>query len=242
MFDNIKHLGQNFCAGQTLEWWGEDNQENFVRHTQDTVSKDRLAQAGWLDQKIIYKFNRLGFRSAEFESVEDYFCSFGCSFTFGQAIQQQQRYTDLVAEKTNLTSYNFGIPGGNDSASFRLAYTWLDKIQPKFVIYQTTFPQRFEVIDGDVAFGYGVQAALGGKVPDDHGKVYKQLMATESNGQILAIKNQLAMRELCRTKRIKLIEISYIDFLRTHDNNSRDLHHPGALANCSVAALVLSKL
>jgi hypothetical protein len=242
MFDHIKYLNADLMAGKTFEWLGEDNQENFNRHATDPVLKQRLETAGWFDKTITYQFNSQGFRNNEFVTHGDYFCSFGCSFTFGTAIQQQQRYADIVAVASNLQSYNFGVQGGNDSASFRFALTWLDKLSPKFVVYQNTFPQRFEVIDNDIAIPYGIHVALGGNVPNDSGKIYKQIIGTEANEQIRAIKNQLAMRELCRSKNIKLIEISYIDFLKTHDNNARDLHHPGAIANQSVAELILNQL
>jgi hypothetical protein len=167
----------------------------------------------------------------------------GCSFTFGTAIQTQQRYTDIVANQLELTCYNLGTQGGSDDTSVRLLLTWLDQLNPKFVIYQSTFPQRFEVLHNNTAIIYGINAALGGlEVAQDHDTLYKQLLTTPSNEQIRACKNQLAVRELCRNKDIKLIEISYIDFLKTHDASARDLHHPGAGANQSVAQIVLSEL
>jgi hypothetical protein len=79
-------------------------------------------------------------------------------------------------------------------------------------------------------------------VAKDHGALYKQLLATPANEQIRASKNQLAVREFCQNKNIKLVEISYIDFLRTHDASARDLHHPGAVANQSVAQMILQEL
>lgn len=243
MFDhNIKVTYQDEVAGKTFNWLGEDTAENFAQHCKDPAKRQLLDQAGWLDQKITYQFNRQGFRSVEFDASGDYFISVGCSFTFGTAIQTQQRYTDIVANQVELTSYNLGIQGGSDDTSFRLLLTWLDQLDPKFVIYQSTFPQRFEVVHNSTSIIYGINAALGGLVAKDHGALYKQLLTTPSNEQIRACKNQLAVRELCRNKDIKLIEISYIDFLKTHDASARDLHHPGAVANQSVAQIVLHEL
>lgn len=236
MFDNIKLNYTDALAGKTFEWLGEDNLENFNKHRHDERIKP------WIDKKIIYQFNSHGFRSPEFIEQGKYFLCFGCSFTFGTAIQMEQRYGDIISAQTDLTCYNFGVQGGNDSTSFRLALTWLDKLTPKFIVYQSTFPQRFEIIDDNIASTYGINAALGGEVPRDYGKIYKQIMSTEANGELLAIKNQLAMRQLCQQKNIKLIEISYIDFLKTHDVSSRDLHHPGPAANQSVAEIILNTL
>jgi len=237
--DNIKVPYQIDLAGKTVDWLGEDNAENFQQHCNDPAKRQLLDRAGWLDQKITYQFNRQGFRSAEFDASGNYFVAVGCSFTFGTAIQTQQRYTDIVAKQLDLTCYNLGIQGGSDDTSVRQLLTWLDQLNPKFVIYQSTFPQRFEVVHNNTAIIYGINAALGGSVAKDHGTLYKQLLTTLYNEQIRACKNQLAVRELCRNKDIKLIEISYIDFLKTHDITARDLHHPGAVANQSVAQSVL---
>jgi hypothetical protein len=242
MFNEISIAYQDEVAGKTFDWLGEDNAENFQRNCNDPAKRQLLDHAGWLDQKITYQFNRQGFRSAEFDVFGDYFVAVGCSFTFGTAIQTQQRYTDIVANQLKLTCCNLGIQGGSDDTSVRLLLTWLDQLNPKFVIYQSTFPQRFEIVHNDTAIIYGINAALGGRVPTDHGVLYKQLLTTPSNEKIRACKNQLAVRELCRNKDIKLIEISYIDFLKTQDTGARDLHHPGAVANQSVAQTVLNEL
>lgn len=237
MFDNVKLDYADELAGKTFEWIGEDNLENFNKHLNDPNTHDCIKP--WIDKKITYQFNTHGFRSPEFISQGDYFLCFGCSFTFGTAIQAEQRYGDLVASRTNLTSYNFGVQGGNDSTSFRLALTWLDKLNPKFVVYQTTFSQRFEVINNNIASTYGINAALGGKTAQGFGELYKQIITTEANGQLLAIKNRLAIRQLCQEKNVRLIEIDCNEF---HDSDARDLHHPGPIANQQVAEIILNTL
>lgn len=242
MFDDIKLRYQAGFANQTFEWLGEDNLENFNKHSSNPTTRKQLEEAGWFDQKIIYQFNSHGFRSPEFDINDNYFISVGCSFTFGTAIQTEQRYSDIVAKQTGLTSYNLGIQGGCDDTSVRLLITWLDKLKPKFVVYQNTFEQRFEVIDDQWSVIYGINSALGGEVAQDYGLIYKQILTTEYNEQIRARKNQLAVRQLCQEHGVKLIEVSYIDFLKTHDISSRELHHPGARANQSVAEIILNTL
>lgn len=242
MFDTIKIQYQIALANQTFEWIGEDNLENFEKHSKHPDTRQQLENAGWFDKKITYQFNSDGFRGPEVDTTGDYFMSVGCSFTFGTAIQTEQRYTDIVAEKTGLKSYNFGVQGGCDDTSFRLALAWLDKLTPKFLIFQNTFPQRFEIIDSQWSVIYGINPALGGTVPKEYGVIYKQIQATEANEQLRARKNQLAVQRLCQEKGIRLIEVSYIDFLKTSDTSSRDLHHPGARANQSVAEIILSIL
>jgi hypothetical protein len=242
MFDSIKIPYQTSLANQTFEWLGEDSPENFEKHCKQPNTRQKLENAGWFDKKITYQFNSHGYRGSEIDATGDYFMSVGCSFTFGTAIQTEQRYTDIVAEKIGLKSYNFGVQGGCDDTSFRLLLTWLDKLTPKFLIFQNTFPQRFEIVDDQQGIIYGINAALGGTVSKDHGEIYKQIQATEANEQIRARKNQLAVQHLCQEKGIYLIQVSYIDFLKTNDTSSRDLHHPGACANQSVAEIILNTL
>ena len=242
MFETIQSQYQATVANKEFAWLGEDNLENFKKHSTQPDTKKRLELGNWFDKTITYQFNSHGFRGPEVNPVGEYFMSVGCSFTFGTAIQTEQRYTDIVADKSKLISYNFGVQGGSDDTSIRLALTWLEKLTPKFLVYQNTFPQRFEVIDNNQSIIYGINAALGGGVSSDSGKLYKQLLTNNTNEQLRAKKNQLAIRSLCKEKDIQLIEISYIDFLKTHDNNARDMHHPGAIANQAVAEKILKEL
>ena len=242
MFDTIQSQYYNNVANKKFEWFGEDNLENFKKHSAQPDTKKRLESSGWFNNTIVYQFNSHGFRGPEIDPIGDYFMSVGCSFTFGTAIQTEQRYADIVAEKLNMTSYNFGVQGGCDDTSFRLALTWLEQLTPKFLVYQNTFPQRFEVIDNDQSVIYGINAALGGSVAADTGVLYKQLLTNSANEQIRSRKNLMAMRELCKEKNVRLIEVCYIDFLKTHDNNARDMHHPGAIANQAVAEKILREL
>ena len=129
MIDRIKLEYQIGFANQTFEWLGEDNLENFNKHSSNSATRKKLEEAGWFDKKISYQFNSHGFRSPEFDTSGNYFISVGCSFTFGTAIQAEQRYADIVAKQTGLTSYNLGIQGGCDDTSFRLLLTWLDKLK-----------------------------------------------------------------------------------------------------------------
>ena len=47
MLDNIRSPFAEF-ANQTLEWFGEDTQENFKQHKLDM----RLVESGWLNKTI----------------------------------------------------------------------------------------------------------------------------------------------------------------------------------------------
>lgn len=241
MFEQIKNPQHNL-AGQTLHWLGEDNKENFQQHIADQQKRQLLENSGWLDTEITYSFNRHGFRSPEFDPARDHICVFGCSMTFGVGINSQQRYGDMLAKDLEISCYNFGVSGGSDSASFRLAYTWLPKLRPRLVIYQTTFPERFEIIDRTYSKTMGVNAALGGNVPVGQGDMYKTWMVNEENALLLSIKNKLAMQMLCNNLQLEMIAISYEDFFGSWNTCARDTHHPGVDANLKVLDKIKQQL
>lgn len=229
-------------AGKTFYWLGEDNEENFQRHALDPTKKDLLRRSGWFDQIIVYEFNTNGFRSVEFQQSIENICFFGCSMTFGVGIKQEQRYTDIVAANLGMQCYNFGISGGSDSTSIRLALTWLCELRPRIVIYQKTFMERFELIEDGWSKILGINAALGGNVAIGRGDLYKTWMINAENYEILAEKNRLAMQSICRDLGCKLIEISYQDFFGEYDTMARDTHHPGPHANLVVAEKIKTQL
>jgi hypothetical protein len=241
MFEHVKNP-QRSLAGQTLNWLGEDNEENFQRHLADQQKRRLLENSGWLDTKITYSFNQQGFRSLELDPAQDHICVFGCSMTFGVGINSQQRYGDMLAQDLGISCYNFGVSGGSDSASFRLAYTWLPKLRPRLVVYQTTFFERFEIIDNAYSKTLGVNAALGGTVPVGQGDMYKTWIINEENASLLAIKNKLAMKMLCNNLRLEMIEISCEDFFGSWNTCARDTHHPGIDANLKVLDKIKQQL
>lgn len=229
-------------AGQRYDWLGEDNPENFENALRAPESRTKLATSGWLEKQIEYKFNQDGFRSPEFDQEHPHLCAFGCSFTFGVAIREEEIYCNLVANELGVTCYNFGVTGGSDDTSWRLARTWLPRLHPRLVIYQQTFEQRFEIIDDrQHATVMGINAALGGKVAVGQGDLYKTWMTNEVNWQVNAEKNLMAIKNLCHDLAIKLIVIRYEDFFKRTDDCSRDLHHPSPDVNKIVAQSILEK-
>ena len=229
-------------AGQTFSWLGEDNEINFKRHLVDPQKHDLLVNSGWTNHAITYKFNSSGFRSVEFDASRPHMCVFGCSFTFGVGINTHQRYGDQLADWLGVECFNFGVSGGSDSTSFRLAASWLGKLKPTLVVYQSTFVERFEIIQDGCANTIGINAALGGPVPIGQGDLYKIWITNNENSQLLALKNRLAMRALCNEYNSRLIEIDMTDFFGKWPTVARDTHHPGEHANRHVFDLIKQQL
>lgn len=233
MFENI-FSNQTSFANQTLKWFGADDPETFEKNLADPNLRSVLERCGWLDQEIEYKFNSHGFRSPEFDSTIPHVCAFGCSITLGMGIQAEQRFGDLLAQSLGVACYNFGVTGGSDSTSFRLIHTWLPKLNPKLVIWQSTYPQRFEIINNHKAEMLSVSAEGDQATQIRQEQMYKIWITNEENSQLLAIKNRLAIRALCQSLTIKLVEICHEDLLLPWPNPARDMMHPGTDINHAI--------
>lgn len=230
---------QDYFRDQTLEWFGEDNEESFQRKLKDRDQRRRLEDNGWLDRCILYHFNHRGFRGAEPIADQPHFCVFGDSVSFGAALCQDDLYHEVLAQRLGVLSYNFAMNGSSDSSAVRLAMTWLPKLTPRFVIWQHTFDHRYELIeDYKHASVYGVNACGGGEPPVTTDTYYRTWIEHDENRRLAAIKNACAMRYLCSTLGVPLFEIDINDFFYGDMDYGRDLLHPGPRAHARVANLL----
>ena len=97
-------------AGKTVLWDTSDDEEAYRANTQDPVKRQQLQDLGYLDCDITYSFNRDGFRTAEFDRPIDVVC-FGCSFTYGSGVGDEDTWPYLLGKKLNLSVGNFGTAG-----------------------------------------------------------------------------------------------------------------------------------
>lgn len=228
-------------ASLALEWFGEDNQAAFEKNSQDPHRRSLLENSGWLDRKVEYRFNSLGFRGKEFRGDVPNFCVFGDSITFGSAMPEEFLYVHHIENQTGIYCNNFGSPGGSNSTSVRLALTWLEELNPRFVIYQKTFEHRFEWIEDTTAVIYGVQAAGGGQTPTSNDQFYLHWIDSEENRIIMDRKNDMAMRWICHSLNIPLIETHIEEFFTLENDRARDLLHPGPIRHREMADKLLKK-
>lgn len=235
---------------QTLTWKGEDDKDNFKRNWK--TQPKRMTYHNWTESSVTYKFNSMGFRSPEIPQDQSYFAAFGCSYTAGDSLPFDKIYTSVIGKQLDLVPVMFGNSGGSNCSSTRLAFTWLPKLCPKFVIYQSTFDQRFEWIKMNEKYGnefkeaitYGVVAGGGGTPPQLNNNVlYQDWIMCEENREMAKIKNLASVRWLCAELDIPLYEIDVTDFKHTHpDDFARDLLHPGPGAHQLVAQQLLEKI
>lgn len=90
-----------------------------------------------------FHLNQFGYRSEQAYPIEgDYIVAFGCSHTFGYALEEEYRYSNLIQNTLNIPVINLGVIGTSAGfikdnllqLSFYLNKTKIKK--PKFIIVQ----------------------------------------------------------------------------------------------------------
>lgn len=103
----------------------------------------------YYDKEIKYKYNSWGYRTKEFEDLKDeYFISFGCSFSEGVGLIEEDLWVNKLSKEFNIDSFN--LAQGGTGVDFSTTNTILlvdylrnkNKKLPKFVIYQLSFNHR----------------------------------------------------------------------------------------------------
>lgn len=97
-----------------------------------------------------YTYNSLGHRSKEIEEVDldNYILTLGCSHTEGVGIEEEKRYTPLLANKLKCDYYNMGVGGTGMDVVVHNLVTWFAVIpkKPKLVVIQ--WPEFTRILTG----------------------------------------------------------------------------------------------
>ena len=190
------HVNEKY-ANQTRYWSGSDNFVRWQHNMQDQVRRKQLEKYQF-DQieSISYSFNRHGFRCKEFDDSEG-FITLGCSFTEGVGLPQDQVWPAIVEKSTNLSAWNLGVGGCSTDTCFRLLCNWIEKLNVKFVLLLTPDISRFEFFLDSQPTSF---------LPHNiEHNVQKYWYSQNSNSELNAVKNYLAMKELCREHNIKFV-------------------------------------
>jgi hypothetical protein len=124
----------------------------YSTDTEETYRKNIRANGNdwrWKNKTIEYKFNSLGYRSKEIDEVSDNFIlGFGCSFTEGVGIEEQDTWISKVAKYLRMDYVNLGKQAtGMDIQCYNaLMYKNSELRLPKLVIIQ--WPQMFRLSFG----------------------------------------------------------------------------------------------
>jgi hypothetical protein len=215
-------------AGRTLHWDTSDNQDRYLKNLKSPEAYQRLKDLGFLNTQIDYQYNSHGFRTAEFDRSFDAVC-FGCSFTMGTGVHNQDTWPEQLAALTGLTVANLGHAGSSNDTAVRFALHYLSWFKPRYAIWLQTDMHRIELLDESYPMSLNIMASDTAN-PCANDFFIKTWFSSFSNQQLNLQKNTLAFEHLCESLGIQSI-------ILPRDNakdrpfpfgGARDLIHPGA--------------
>jgi hypothetical protein len=93
------------------------------------------------ENDILYRFNSLGYRSPEpTDSGDIRMIAIGCSNTFGLGVREEERFSDLFADKLradtgrSVVDWNFGFPGKSADYVARMLHVAVPALDPDVVL------------------------------------------------------------------------------------------------------------
>lgn len=131
-------------------------QKNSTRYFNTTDSEELYKQnlktqpKDWhyRDSEIEYRYNSYGYRSPEIEEINSKsLIGFGCSYTEGIGLHNEDIWITGLASKLNLRPFNLAMGGTGNGVIFQNNVTLFEylqnrKITPALIIIQWTFPFR----------------------------------------------------------------------------------------------------
>ena len=239
MFEHSPCHVQQQYAGKTLLWCSIDSEQEYNKNLKNTWQRELLFQNGWIDHKIEYQYNAQGFRSREIDLTRPGFAVFGCSFTQGLGLPIWDLYHERISKDLGIPVDNFGVYGASNGLAFRLAHYWLPIIKPQFVILQTTFKERFEIINQ-----HNVSTVMSPAFPQvaTVQEVFRDWWFTDANSIADKQRNELAIQQVCHQSGIPVHVIDVEDFRNPVLGLSRDLTHSGPLSHRRVSEQLLGHL
>ena len=95
------------------------------------------------DRSFYVKSHQYGYRVGQYESAKEFqpggLISLGCSFTYGDEVESEQTFTQLIADSLGLDAYNYGVSSFSYIHALLKARKLkeqgiLDKLRPEYVI------------------------------------------------------------------------------------------------------------
>lgn len=131
-------------VNKTFDFISCDSEELYLKNREE-LGPDWY----YYDKEIKYKYNSWGYRTKEFENLKDeYFISFGCSFTEGVGLAEEDMWVNKLSKELDIDSFN--LAQGGTGVDFSTTNTILlvdylrnqNKKLPKFIVYQLSFNHR----------------------------------------------------------------------------------------------------
>jgi hypothetical protein len=139
-----------FPTSRDEYWFGQDSAEDYRRNGGHPL---------FGEQDIVYRFNGLGYRSAEFDvrpSVP--VLAIGCSWVMGVGVPEEAIFHQLFTRRLEselgapAVAWNLGIAGASNDAMVRLLHQALPVLRPAVVLLLFTHLGRREYIAAHNAY------------------------------------------------------------------------------------------
>lgn len=229
---------KNF-ANQNLKWLPCDTEELFQQNLQ--TKYNLLQRYGWIDRSFNYSFNSFGFRCNEFTDNPSVMF-LGCSYTIGIGLPIENVWASLIAKKLNLQSANLAIGGSSPDTAFRMCLSYIDKVNPRIVIYMNPPGIRTELVTDNKISNMGIghnQSWKKKSIFDNWLEVWAQ---DDNNHFFNNRKNSLAIEMLCHQRNIKFVSVDSKELTARTLDLARDLMHIGELSHKAFADYFINQI
>ena len=188
--------------------------------------------------KLDYKLNQYGFRSQDWtNNKEECYLVLGSSNTFGTGTPEEDRWGNLIEDRTGITVYNLGINGGACDTITRLLLGWVDIIKPSKVFVLWPPSKRWEVGKQDHIRCYTpvmVYSMFEDRTHSD-ARYCIDYLGQDFNSDINKKRNVYTLRGICDERNIEHYTLEGSDFKKIDVNNARDGKHNGPLMQKAIA-------
>ena len=196
------------------------NEEKLISHFKK--NPERFKKYNWVDDdgNLIYpkyKTNKFGYRT-QIEYEDGISIALGCSYTFGLGVHEEQTWPYLLSKELNKPIINLGICGGSLDSSYRVLKSYLEEYKPDCVFISIPSALRFSLMYRRDSSKIGTLLILpnhthstpgneGGMIKDYVDKLYEGIYGIDENMYLNFNKNLDAIRYLCSSNNIKLVEL-----------------------------------
>jgi hypothetical protein len=138
-YNRDKIIADTLMANSTLNFYSTDDEESYIKN-----NKSKGRSWNYYNSSIEYKFNSLGYRTKEISNLaKNFLLTFGCSYSEGVGLHQNEIWTNYLAKDLNLDLYNHAKQATGVDIQFYNAMLW--KINnfpiPKLVVVQ--WPNKY---------------------------------------------------------------------------------------------------
>lgn len=228
-------------AGKTVTWCPSDSEDRWDANMANPDLRARLNKFGWTRDNVSYTFNKDGFRSEEFTyEPSDSVLFLGCSLTVGIGMTLEETWAYKVASSLGLRRYNLGVGGSGSDMCFRLAYHWIPRLRPKYVVMLTPNAARLEILDETENLLYLASHTA-------NSAFFINWLMHPANADMNRLKSVMGVQTICNSIGVPLIEVPVEDVIvprngERYQSWARDLMHPGNTWNERVTSTIMEKI